>query len=104
MVHAANGVTAPHSAQGPICSIACAHLNMATPNFFIHEIFDEFNDPWEEKLLTNPMKVQNGYIQPPEGPGLGTDLNIEEINKHPYNVGNWLPLFRQGWEKRESSH
>jgi galactonate dehydratase len=103
MVHAANGVTAPHSAQGPLCSIACAHLNMATPNFFIHEIFDEFNEPWEEKVLTNPMKVVNGYVQPPEGPGLGTDLNLEEIKKHPYNVGNWLPLFRQGWEIRKSN-
>jgi galactonate dehydratase len=103
MVHAANGVTAPHSAQGPICSIACAHLNMATPNFFIHEIFDEFNEPWEEKLLTNPMKVENGFLQPPEGPGLGTDLNFEEIAKHPYNIGNWLPLFRQGWEKRQTN-
>src|SRR5581483_3178997 len=27
MVHAHNGVTAPHSAQGPLCSVACAHLN-----------------------------------------------------------------------------
>ncbi len=36
---------------------------------------------------------------PPEAPGLGTDLNFEEIAKHPYNGGDWLPLFRQGWEK-----
>ncbi len=102
MVHAANGVIAPHSAQGPICSIVCAHLNMATPNFFLHEIFDEFNEPWEEEILTNPMPIDRGYVVPPEGPGLGTDLNIEEILKHPYQQGNWLPLFRQGWEKRES--
>ena len=46
----------------------------------------------------------NGYIQPPEGPGLGTDLNLEEIKKHPYNAGNWLPLFRQGWEMQKIHH
>lgn len=103
MVHAANGVIAPHSAQGPICSIVCAHLNMATPNFFLHEIFDEFNDTWEQDILTNHMPINNGYITPPTGPGLGTDLNIEEILKHPYQPGNWLPLFRQGWEKRQSN-
>ncbi len=102
MVHAANGVTAPHSAQGPICSIVCAHLNMATPNFFIHEIFDEFNEPWEDALLQGPLHVSDGYLQPPEKPGLGTDLNLEEIARHPYKPGNWLPLFRQGWEKRET--
>lgn len=101
MVHAHNGVIAPHSAQGPICSVLCAHLNMATPNFFIHEIFDEFNEPWEERLLTPPMKVENGYLHPPEAPGLGVDLNLEEVKKHPYHESNWLPLFRQGWEKRQ---
>lgn len=102
MVHAAGGVTAPHSAQGPICSVVCAHLNMATPNFYIHEIFDEFNEPWEKDILTHPMHVTEGYVVPSELPGLGTDLNIEEILKHPYQAGNWLPLFKQGWERRET--
>ncbi|GAA3399604.1 mandelate racemase/muconate lactonizing enzyme family protein [Paenibacillus hodogayensis] len=103
MVHAHNGVTAPHSAQGPVCSVVCSHLNMATPNFYLHEIFDEFNEPWEEQVLMPALKVHNGYLQPPEGPGLGVELNLEEVGKHPYHVGNWLPLFKQGWEKRESS-
>jgi galactonate dehydratase len=102
MAHAHYGVIAPHSAQGPLCSVVCAHLNMATPNFFIHEIFDEFNEDWTERILLPAMKVENGYLQPPEGPGLGVDLDLEEIAKHPYQPGNWLPLFRQGWEKRES--
>lgn len=101
MVHAHNGVTAPHSAQGPLCSLVCAHLNAATPNFFIHEIFDEFNEPWEEHILTASAKVVDGYIELPKGPGIGADLNLEEMAKHPYHPGNWLPLFRQGWEKRE---
>jgi len=104
MVHAANGVTAPHSAQGPLCSIAAAHLNTATPNFFIHEIFDDFNDDWCAEILTNPLKVENGYATlPTDKPGWGTDLNYEEIAKHPYNPNNFLPLFRQGWERREGA-
>lgn len=100
MVHAHNGVIAPHSAQGPVCSVVCSHLNMATPNFFLHEIFDEFNEPWEENVLIPPLHVNKGYIHPPEAPGLGVELNLEEIVKHPYQSGNWLPLFKQGWEKR----
>ncbi|WP_409346293.1 mandelate racemase/muconate lactonizing enzyme family protein [Paenibacillus sp. MBLB4367] len=103
MVHAHNGVIAPHSAQGPVCSVVCAHLNMATPNFYLHEIFDEFNEPWEEHVLQPAMRVENGYLQPPEGPGLGVELNLEEVLKHPYQPGNWLPLFKQGWERRESN-
>jgi galactonate dehydratase len=101
MVHAHGGVTAPHSAQGPLCSIAAAHLNMATPNFFIHEIFEDFNEDWTREILTNSVTVKDGYIELEDRPGWGTDLNLELIEQHPYNPNNFLPLFRQGWEKRE---
>jgi galactonate dehydratase len=103
MVQAFNGVTAPHSAQGPLCSLACAHLNTATPNFLIHEIFDDFNEDWSQHILTNPVKVEDGYITlSGDQPGWGTDLNYEEIARHPYSPDNFLPLFRQGWERRRS--
>jgi len=102
MVNAYNGVTAPHSAQGPLCSLACAHLNTATPNFFIHETFDDFNDEWSRTILTNPVRVEDGYIELDDGRvGWGTDLNYDEIAKYPYNPNNFLPLFRAGWERRQ---
>ena len=82
MVDAHYGVVAPHSAQGPVCSAACAQLNASLPNFFIHEIFDEFNEPWEKEIVTNHVEVVDGYIEISERPGLGIDLNIEEILKH----------------------
>ena len=101
MADAHFGVIAPHSAQGPICSAACVQLNASIPNFFIHEIFDEFNELWEKEIVTNPVVVVNGYIDVSERPGLGTDLNIDEIKKHPYRQENYLPLFKPGWERRE---
>jgi len=101
MADAHFGVIAPHSAQGPVCSAACVQLNASIPNFFIHEIFDEFNEPWEEQIVTNPTVVVDGYIDVPERPGLGVDLNIEEIQRHPYRQENYLPLFKPGWERRE---
>jgi galactonate dehydratase len=100
MVDAHYGMIAPHSAQGPICSAACAQLNASLPNFFIHEIFDEFNEPWEKLIVTNPVEVIDGYIEVSERPGLGVDLNLEEIAKHPYQQENSLPLFKPGWERR----
>lgn len=103
MVDAYYGMIAPHSAQGPICSAACVQLNASIPNFLIHEIFDEFNEPWERDIVTHPVKVVNGYIEIPDRPGLGTDLNIEEILKHPYHPENYLPLFKPGWEQRRGS-
>lgn len=101
MVNAFYGVTAPHSAQGPLCSLACAHLNTSTPNFFIHEIFDDFNDDWSQHILTNPVVVKDGFIELSDDlVGWGSDLNYDEIAEHPYNPNNFLPLFRVGWEKR----
>ena len=95
------GVIAPHSAQGPVCSAACVQLNASVPNFLIHEIFDEFNDPWEAEIVTNPVKVVDGYIEISDRPGLGIDLNLEEIAKHPYQPEHQLLLFKPGWEARK---
>lgn len=100
MIDAYYGVIAPHSAQGPVCSAACMQLNASVPNFFIHEIFDEFNEPWEKEIVVNGVEVKDGYIDIPDRPGLGIDLNIEEILKHPYDQENNIPLFRDGWERR----
>ena len=94
-------VIAPHSAQGPVCSAACAQLNASLPNFFIHEIFDEFNEAWEREIVIGGVEVKDGYIEVSDRPGLGIDLNIEEILKHPYQQENYLPLFKPGWEKRQ---
>jgi len=103
IVDAHYGVVAPHSAQGPVCSAACAQLNASIPNFFIHEIFDEFNEGWEKDIVVNGVEVVDGYITPSDRPGLGIDLNIDEIMKHPYGQGNYMPLFQHGWEKREAN-
>jgi galactonate dehydratase len=100
MIDAHFGVVAPHSAQGPVCSAACVQLNASIPNFFIHEIFDEFNEPWEKEIVTHAVEVVDGYIEVPERPGLGIDLNIDEIRRHPYQQENYLPLFKPGWERR----
>ena len=102
MVDAHFGVVAPHSAQGPVCSAACVQLTASIPNFFIHEIFDEFNEPWEKQIVVDPVEVVEGYIGIPDRPGLGIDLNMEELERHPYRQENYLPLFKPGWEKRQT--
>ena len=101
MIDAHFGMIAPHSAQGPICSAACVQLNASIPNFLIHEIFDEFNEPWEKQIITNAVEVKDGYIEIPARPGLGVDLVLEELPKYPYQQDHYLPLFKPGWEKRE---
>lgn len=100
MCDARYAVVAPHSAQGPIATALCVQVGAASPNFYVQEIFDEFNVEWERDLISHPIEVVDGYIPVPERPGLGFDLNLEEIAKHPYEPTNFLPLFAQGWERR----
>lgn len=96
------GLIAPHSAQGPVCSAACVQLSASLPNFFLQEVFDDFNEPWEKRLVDHPVEVIDGYIPISDRPGLGIELNVEEIKRHPYHPENALPLFQSGWERRRT--
>ena len=101
MADAFYGVVAPHNAQGPISTATCIQISASCPNLLTQELFDEFNVSWEHELVTNPARVVDGRLQIPDGPGLGTDLNWHEFDKHPYQSTNFLPLFAVGWERRE---
>jgi galactonate dehydratase len=94
-------VVAPHQAQGPVCTALCVQLGACTPNLLIQELFDEFNVDWEREIVSPPVEVIDGRIQIPSRPGLGVELNWPELEKHPYQVQNFLPLFAPGWERRE---
>ena len=101
MADAHYAVVAPHNAQGPVCTAICMQIAACTPNFFVQEMFDDFNVEWERDLVTGEMpEVVDGHIDVPTAPGLGIDLNVDEIRKHPYGDTHFLPLFRDGWERR----
>lgn len=100
LVDAHFGVIAPHAAQGPLCTLACVHIDACTPNFYMQECFEDFNEPWTAQLLTNPPVVREGYLEIPKGPGLGTDLNMAEVEAHPFSPENQMLLFEESWELR----
>ena len=74
----------PHNPLSPISTAACVQLDASIPNFALQEYTGETEYP-KNKLLTNPLKLENGYLIVPEGPGLGIDLNYESINDIPEN-------------------
>ncbi|PYV42786.1 MAG: hypothetical protein DMG06_12900 [Acidobacteria bacterium] len=102
MVDAHYGVVIPHAAQGPVCTMACVQIDVCTPNAWLQEVFDDFNEPWERELVTNPPIVVNGFIEAPQGPGLGMDLVLEEVLRHPYHEGLDVSLFEKDWHLRRS--
>ncbi|MFI3209090.1 MAG: mandelate racemase/muconate lactonizing enzyme family protein [Eubacteriales bacterium] len=82
MAQTYNVVIAPHNPNGPLSTLASAHVMAATPNFFRLEFF-AVDVPWRDKILTHPIDWDNGDICLSERPGLGCDLVEEELEKHP---------------------
>ena len=74
----------PHNPLSPISTAACVQLDASIPNFALQEYTGESEYP-KNKLLTNPLKLENGYLIVPEGPGLGINLNYESLNNIPEN-------------------
>jgi len=72
---------APHNPCGPVRAMVNVHISAAIPSFLILE--HEQLAPW---AVTPPIKIVNGYIEVPSTPGLGIDLNEEEITRHQAKV------------------
>ena len=77
-----NVPVAPHNPNGPISTIASAHVMAATPNFFRQE-FMLTDVPWRDEVLDRPLPIENGYFLLDNRPGLGFDFVESELERHP---------------------
>jgi len=104
MAEAEHVSVAPHNPQGPLATATYAHFDTSTPNFMIQESFEAYDVDWKVELLSEPVVVEDGFLQVPDGPGLGVDLNLEAVKEHAYEGDDPLPmnLFEEGWESRAS--
>lgn len=76
-----------HNPSGPISNAAILQLAACVPNFLIHEIM--LTDGSFRGLMSDESVVyEDGYILIPDKPGLGIELNEEELLKHPYQPRN----------------
>lgn len=64
---------APHSPQGPVSTAAAAHLALSIPNFHILEFVR--SAPYRDRVLRDAWSVHGGYLDVPDRPGLGVDLD-----------------------------
>ena len=82
MAEAYNVQIAPHNPNGPLSTLASAHVCASIPNFFRCEFI--VNDvPWRDKVITHPLDVQDGCLTLSDRPGLGVDLDESELERHP---------------------
>ncbi|AEI48345.1 galactonate dehydratase [Runella slithyformis] len=73
----------PHNPSGPIANAATLQLAACVPNFYLLETMSS-DVPWRKSISTEEVKFENGEMFISDKPGLGIDINIEEIKKHPF--------------------
>jgi len=72
---------APHNANSPVSTMATLHFAVNAPNFMTLEYFVQ-DVPWRDELMTPPVRVVNGRIARPTGPGLGITLDAALLERH----------------------
>jgi L-alanine-DL-glutamate epimerase-like enolase superfamily enzyme len=51
-------------------------------------VFVEFNTsqgPLSREIVRNPLKLEDGYLRVPEGPGLGVEVDDQTIQRYRIN-------------------
>ena len=66
-------------------NLANIHVEMAIPNTEFHEIIMPV-EATAFGIHNTPMPDAQGYIRPPEGPGLGAEIDFDYISKHTLTV------------------
>ena len=76
---------APHNPSGPVANAATLQLAACCPNFCILEIM--YSDvEWRKDVTDEKLSYADGYIDIPDKPGLGIEINEEACLAHPYQV------------------
>ena len=72
---------APHNPLGPVSTAVAAHFAVSTPNFLILEYVPDNSGPARD-LILKPFKYADGWLDVPETPGLGIELNEKALELH----------------------
>jgi galactonate dehydratase len=76
----------PHNPNSAVSTLASLHVMANIPNGLLLEYVDEEQDaPWRDDLLTDPPVVERGFLRLPTKPGLGTQLNMREVERHRFD-------------------
>lgn len=76
---------APHNPQGPVSTAASLELGLAAPSYIICETVHQ-DVPWRADVVREGYTVeeQGRIVRPGNRPGLGIEINEEEVRKHPF--------------------
>ncbi|MBL4768083.1 MAG: mandelate racemase/muconate lactonizing enzyme family protein, partial [Rhodobacteraceae bacterium] len=85
-----NAQMAPHLYAGPVEWAANIQLGLSIPNLLLIETIET---PYHTALIRNTIEIEDGFVLPPKGAGLGIDVDEELARAHPFTgVGLHLEM------------
>jgi len=75
---------APHTFSDALTVATSLHLVASTPNAVILEVDRTYN-PLQTDLVKDPLVVRDGYMELPEEPGLGVEVDWDFVADHQYD-------------------
>ena len=85
----------PHNFLSPFSTAICTHYAASISTSVLLEYLGDDADGPRSQVLTKPLVRQGGFLELPEGPGLGVSLDLEAIRQVP-------PIeFDYSWRRHE---
>jgi galactonate dehydratase len=91
MAETFNAQMAPHLYAGPIEWAANIQLGLSIPNLLMVETIET---PFHSALIRNSITIEDGFVLPPKGAGLGIDVDEDLARANPF-TGDGLHLEMQ---------
>jgi galactonate dehydratase len=82
---------APHSPLGPISTAVGVQFAASTPNFLILEYRID-SEGTNRDLISQPLKLADGYVEIPDVPGMGVELNEKAFKNNPLRTWRRRPV------------
>jgi len=99
MAAASDVALAPHCPLGPIALASCIQIDGAAPNAMIQEQsldihYNEVADVDEYLADRSVFDYEDGFVELPEGPGLGIDIDENAVRERSGDVDWHNPVWR----------
>lgn len=96
MAEAYDVSVAPHCPLGPIALASCLQLDFCTPNAIIQEQslgihYNQKNDLLDYLMEPEVFKYKNGFVERPQAPGLGIEIDEKKVRSRSLEGHNWKP-------------
>ena len=74
----------PHNPLSPVSTAACLQIAACIPNFALQEYPLGEDRPPKTEIVKSTVKLENGFLIIPDGPGIGIELADDAAEKYPF--------------------